>query len=111
MVFFSSAIIIHLSALLFITPVLFIINSDLVLVGEGFGPLIQIYPQSVQADLINMKPDSIPYVCMDGAQADTPPLQCGVSFQRIDLAYVTFDRASDKMHVTKLSTLLHQGFI
>ena len=39
--------------------------------GEGFGPLIQMYPYSVQADLISMKPEPIHYVCSDGAQADT----------------------------------------
>ena len=44
--------------------------------GEGFGPLIQMYPHSVQADLISMKPEPIHYVCSDGAQADTPPLHC-----------------------------------
>ena len=43
--------------------------------GEGFGPLIQMYPHSVQADLIRMKPEPIHYVCSGGAQADTPPLQ------------------------------------
>ena len=45
-------------------------------VGEGFGPLIHIHPHSVQADFIRMKPKPIHYVCSDGAQADTPPLQC-----------------------------------
>ena len=44
------------------------------LVGEGFGPLIQIYLYSVQADLIRMKPESMHYVCFDEAQADTPQL-------------------------------------
>ena len=43
--------------------------------GEGFGPLIQMYPYSVQADLISMKTEPIHYVCSDGAQAATPPLQ------------------------------------
>ena len=50
-------------------------SGFLKLVGEGFGPLIQIYPHSVQADLIRMKPEPIHLVCSDGAQADTPPLQ------------------------------------
>ena len=43
--------------------------------GEGFRPLIRMYPHSVQADLISMKPEHMHYVCSDGAQADTPPLQ------------------------------------
>ena len=44
-------------------------------VGEGFGPLIQMYPHPVQAALISMKPEPIHSVCSDGAQAGTPPLQ------------------------------------
>ena len=43
--------------------------------GEGFGPLIQMYPHSVQADLNSMKPEPIYYVRSGGAQADTPQLQ------------------------------------
>ena len=50
-------------------------SGFLKLVGEGFGVLIQIYPHSVQAGLISMKPEPIHYVCFDGAQAETPPLQ------------------------------------
>ena len=42
--------------------------------GEGFGPLIHIYPHLVQADLIRMKPEPIHFVCTDGAQADTPTI-------------------------------------
>ena len=42
------------------------------LTSQGFGPLlINIYPPSVQAGLISMKPQPIHYVCSDGAQADT----------------------------------------
>ena len=52
------------------------------LVGEGFGPLIQIYPHLVQAGLIRTKPETIHYVYSDGAQADTPPLQCEGSSQK-----------------------------
>ena len=44
------------------------------LVGEGFGLLIHIYPHSVQAGLIRMKPEPIHYVCSDIAQADTPTI-------------------------------------
>ena len=55
------------------TSALFLITSDLVLVGEGFVLLILMYPRSVQAGLISMKPEPIHFVCTDGAQADTPP--------------------------------------
>ena len=53
-------------------------SGFLKLVGEGFGLLIHIYPHSVQAGLVRMKPEPIHYVCSDGAQADTPPLQSHV---------------------------------
>ena len=43
--------------------------------GTGFGLFIYIYPHSVQAGLIRMKPEAIHYVCSDGAQADTTLLQ------------------------------------
>ena len=49
-------------------------SGFLKLVGEGFGLLIQMYPHSVQADLIRIKPEPIHYVCSNGAQADTPSL-------------------------------------
>ena len=44
------------------------------LVGAGFGPLKQMYPHSVQADLISMKSEPIHFVCFDGAQTNTSPL-------------------------------------
>ena len=59
--------------------------------GEGFGLLIHIYPLSVQAALIRMKPEPIHYVRSDGAQADTQPLQhqmVTVSYQ-----YLSFENS------------------
>ena len=50
-------------------------SGFLKLVGEGFVLLIHMYPPSVQAGLIREKPEPIHYVCSDGAQADTLPLQ------------------------------------
>ena len=50
-------------------------SGFLKLVGEGLGSFIKMRSNSVQADLISMKPEPIHYVCSDGAQPDTPPLQ------------------------------------
>ena len=60
--------------------------------GEDFGPLIHIYPHSVQADLIRMKLEPIHYVWSDGAQADTPPLQWYVRIIYLGIHQSIFSR-------------------